>query len=55
MERIMDEDHTVEVVYLDFIKALGPVNHRVLVANMKPFGLVDVVRDIELYLTGRAS
>ncbi len=49
MTRMIDEDHSVDVIYLDFDKAL-------LLAKMKTFGLGDVVvRWIEAYLTGQVS
>ncbi len=54
--RIIDEGHTVDVIYLDFAKAFDSVNHRFLLAKMKSFGLDDVVvRWIEAYLSGRVS
>ncbi len=53
---MMDEGHTVDVIYLDFAKAFDSVNHRFLLAKMKSFGLRDVVvRWIEAYLSGRVS
>ncbi len=56
MTRMMDEDHTVDVIYLDFAKAFDFANHRFLLAKMKSFGLGDgVVRWIEAYLSGRVS
>ncbi len=36
--RIMDEGHTVDVIYPDFVKAFDPVNHRFLSAKKKSFG-----------------
>ncbi len=54
--RMIDEGHTVDVIYLDFAKAFESVIHRFLLANMKSFGLGDViVRWIEAYLSGRVS
>ncbi len=56
MTRMMDEGHTVAVIYLDFAKAFDSVNHRFLLAKMKSFGLGDVtVRWIETHLSGRVS
>ncbi len=56
MTRMMDEGHTVDVIYLDFAQAFDSVNHRFLLAKMKSFGLGDVVvRWIEAYLSGRVS
>ncbi len=53
---MMDESHTVDVIYLDFAKAFDSVNHRFLLAKMKSFGLgYVVVRWIEAYLSGRVS
>ncbi len=43
MTRMMDERHTVDVIYLDFAKAFASVNHRFILAKMKSFGLGDVV------------
>ncbi len=54
--RMIDEGHTVDVVYLDFAKAFDSVNDRFLLAKMKSFGLGNVVeRWIEAYLSGRVS
>ncbi len=54
--RMMDEGHTVDVIYLDFAKAFDSVNHRFHLTKMKSFGLGDVVvRWIEAYLSGRVS
>ncbi len=56
MTRMMDKGHTVDVIYLDFAKALDSVNHRFLLAKMKSFSLGDVVVNwIEAYLSGRVS
>ncbi len=56
MTRMMDEGHTVDVIYLDFAKAPDSVNHRFLLAKIKSFGLGDViVRWIEACLSGRVS
>ncbi len=38
--RMMDEGHTVDVIYLDFAKAFDSVNHRFLLAEMSPSILV---------------
>ncbi len=35
MTRMIDEGHTVDVIYLDFAKAFDSVNHRFLLAKMK--------------------
>ncbi len=43
MTRMIDEGHTVDVIYLDFAKAIDSVNHRFLLAKMNSFGLGDVV------------
>ncbi len=53
---MMDEGHTVDVIYLDFAKAFDSVNHRFPLAKMNSFGLGDVaVRWIEAYLSGGVS
>ncbi len=53
---MMDESHTVDVIYVDFAKAFESVNHRFLLVKMKSFGIGDViVRWIEAYLSGRVS
>ncbi len=54
--RMMDEDPTVDVIYLDFAKAFDSVNHKFLLLKMKPFGLGDVVvRRVEAYISGQVS
>ncbi len=54
--RIMNEDHMVSVIYLDFAKAIDSVNHRFLLSKMKSLGLGDVdVRWIEASISGRVS
>ncbi len=46
----------VDVIYLNFAKAFGSVNHRFFLAKMMPFGLGDVVvLWIEAYLSRRVS
>ncbi len=40
---MMDEGHTVDVVYLDFAKDFDAAKQRLLLAKMKSFGLTDVV------------
>ncbi len=53
---MIDEGHTVDVIYLDFAKAFDSVNHRFLLAKMTSFGHGDVVvRWIEANLSGRVS
>ncbi len=37
MTHMMDEAHTVDVIYLGFAKAFDSVNHRFLLAKMKSF------------------
>ncbi len=44
-------DHTADVIYFDFGKAVDSVSIRFPLAKMKPFGLGDVWR-IGAYLTG---
>ncbi len=54
MTRMLNEGHTVDVIYLDFAKAFDSVNHRFLLKKMKSFGLGEVlVRLIETYPSGR--
>ncbi len=56
MTRMIDEGRTVDVISLDFAKVFDSVNHRLLLAKMKSFGLGDVVvRWIEAYLSCRVS
>ncbi len=56
MTRMIDDGHTVDVIYLDFAKAFDSVNHRFLLAKMNSFDLGDVVvRWIEAHLSGRVS
>ncbi len=43
MKRMIDDGHTVDVIYLDVAKAFDSVNHRFPLAKMKSFGLGDVV------------
>ncbi len=53
---MVDEGHTVDVIYLDFDMAFDSVNHRFLLAKRKPFGVGDaIVQWIEAYLSGRVS
>ncbi len=37
--RMMDEGHTVAVIYLDFAKAFSSVNRRFLLAKVKSIGI----------------
>ncbi len=39
--RMMDEDYTIDVIYLDFAKAFDPVKHGFLLSKIKSFGLGD--------------
>ncbi len=56
MTRMMDEGHTVDVIYLGFANVFDSVNHKFLLAKVKSFGHSGVVvRWIEAYLSGRAS
>ncbi len=53
---MMDEGHTVFLIYLDFVKAFVSVSHKCLLAKIKPFVLDDiVVRLIETCIFGRVS
>ncbi len=50
---MVDQDHTVDVIYRDFAKVFDSVRHRFRLVNMKYFDLHDVVvRWIEAYLGG---
>ncbi len=54
--RMVDEGHTVDVIYRDFAKAFDSVMHIFILVKIKSFGLGDgVVRWIEAYLSGRVS
>ncbi len=37
--RLVDEGHTVDLVYLDFAKAFDSINHRFLLAKLKSSGI----------------
>ncbi len=41
--RLIDEGHTVDIIYLHFAKVFDSVNHRFLLAKMKSFCFGDVV------------
>ncbi len=49
---MMDEGHTVDVIYLDLAKAFDSVNNRFLLVKMKSLGDA-IVRRIEAYVCGR--
>ncbi len=54
--RMMDDGHTVDVIYFDFAKAFDSVSPRFLLAKIKSFGLGDAVMCwIEANLSGRVS
>ncbi len=56
MTRMLDEGHTVDVIYLDFAKDFDSATHRFHLGKMKPFCLVDSdVRWLGAYHSGRAS
>ncbi len=56
MTSMLDEGHTIDVIYLDFAKAFDSVNHRFHLEKMKSFVLGDVVvRCIEAYLSSQVS
>ncbi len=53
--RLLDEGHTVDLVYLDFAKAFNSVNHRFLLAKLKSSGIDGAVLNwIKLYLPNRS-
>ncbi len=43
--RLLDEGQTADLVYLDFTKAFGTVNHRFLLANLKSSGIDGAVQN----------
>ena len=54
LTKLVDEGHSVDVVYLDFAKAFDKVPHRRLLQKMKAHGIVGkVVEWVESWLTGR--
>ncbi len=53
--RLLDEGHTVDLVYLDFAKAVDSVNHRFLLAKRKSSGIDGAVLNwIKSYLSNRS-
>ncbi len=53
--RVLDEGHTVDLVYLDFAKAFGSVNHRFPLAKLKSSGIDGAVLNwIKSYLSNRS-
>ncbi len=53
--RLLDEGHTVDLVYLDFTKAFNSVNHRFLLAKLKASEIDGAVLNwIKLYLSNRS-
>ncbi len=40
---MMDEGHTIDVIFLELAKAFDSINHSFLLAKMKPLGLRDFV------------
>ncbi len=53
--RLLDEGHTVDLVYLDFAKAFNSVNHRFLLAKLKSSGIDGAVLNwIKSYLSNRS-
>ena len=54
LTKLVDEGHSVDVVYLDFAKAFDKVPHRRLLQKMKAHGIVGKVAEwVERWLTGR--
>ncbi len=52
---MLDEGHTVDLVYLDFARAFDSVNHRFLLAKLKASGIDEAVLNwIKSYLSGRS-
>ncbi len=53
--RLLDEGHTVDLVYLDFAKTFDSVNHRFLLAKLKASGIDGAVLNwIKSYLSNRS-
>ncbi len=53
--RLLDEGHTVDLVYLDFAKAFDSVNHRFLLAKLKSSGIDGAVLNwFKSYLSNRS-
>ncbi len=51
----MDEEHTVDLVYLDFAKAFDWIKHRFLLAKLKSSGIDEAVLNwINIYLSNRS-
>ncbi len=51
----MDVGHTVDIVYLDFAKALHSTNHRFLLTKLKSSGIDGAVLNwIKSYLSNRS-
>ncbi len=52
---ILDEGHTVDLVYLDFAKAFDSVNHRFILATLKSSVIIGAVLNwIKSYLSNRS-
>ncbi|PKU46099.1 rna-directed dna polymerase from mobile element jockey-like [Limosa lapponica baueri] len=52
----VDEGRTVDIVYLDFIKAFETISHNIRIDKLKKCGLDErTVRQIENWLNGRAQ
>ncbi len=53
--RLLDEGHTVDLVYFDFAEAFDSVNHRFLLAKLRSYGIDGaVLNKIKFYLSNRS-
>ncbi len=53
--RLLDEGHTVDLVYFDFAKAFDSVNHQFLLAKLKSSAIDGAVLNwIKSYLSNRS-
>ncbi len=49
----MDEGHAVDLIYVNFVEAFESVNHRILLAKLKSFGIDgNWLQWMKLYLFG---
>ena len=54
MDRTLDENMKVGATFMDLWKAFDPLNHRIILAKHKAYGLQPTaLKQMENYLTGR--